>query len=129
MSNFPRKPESKSEPSRLSELITPSQVTFLGEQTGPAEDELEKRLRELYVQRPEVWRRAYLARVSYGEPSVCSVVLCIRLGEFVEESIQKQYGHKFSDIRRSGDFYDQMFIREEQELELRKVCAPFYEAV
>ena len=75
-----------------------------------------------------VFRRAYLARVSYSEPHVCAVVLCIRLGEFVEKEVQQQYGHRFSDIRRSGDFYDTMLVDERMERELRKVCNPFYEA-
>jgi hypothetical protein len=129
MSNFPRERESESGASRPSELLTPSQVTFVGEQTGPADDEQKDRVRRVYARVPKVFRRAYLARVSHGEPRVCAVVLCVRLGEFVEKSVREQYGHRFSDIRRTGDFYDQMFIGEEQELELGKVCAPFYEAV
>lgn len=33
----------------------------------------------------------------------------------------------FSEIQRSGKFYDWMTLAEEQEQELRKVCKPFYE--
>ena len=129
MSNFPRKPESQSGPRRTSEIITPSQVTFVGEQTSPADDELKDHIRHLFEKVPRVCRRIYLARVSYGDPSICTVVLCFRIREEFEEILQKDYGHMFSAIHRSGDSYDVMKIGEEQELELRKVCKPFYEAV
>ena len=129
MSNFPRKPEPPSGPMRLSEVITPREVRFVSEQTGPAEDELKDRLRRLFAQTPKIFRRAYLARVSYGDPSVCSVVLCVRQIESIEETLRRGFKHMFSEILRRGDFYDWMLLGEEQELELRKVCKPFYETV
>jgi len=129
MSNFPRKPEPRPGPIRLSEVITPSEVRFVGEQTSPADDELKDRMRRLFAQTPKIFRRAYLARISYGEPSVCSVVLCVRHVDSIEETLQRGFKHMFSEVLRRGDFYDWMILGEEQEHELRKVCEPFYEAV
>jgi hypothetical protein len=129
MSNFPRKPAPASKIADPRELIAPLRVEFLGEQTGPAEEKLKEHLRRIFTaQTPNVFRRAYLARISYGEPSVSSVVICIRHAGHIEEALQRGFKHMFGEISRGGDFYDFMTIGEKQEQELKKVCRPFYEA-
>jgi hypothetical protein len=45
----------------------------------------------------------------------------------IEQTLQRGFKHMFSEIQRSGKFYDWMTLAEEQEQELRKVCKPFYE--
>ena len=129
MSNFPRKPEPRSGPVELPHVITPPEVTFVGEQTGPAENEMKDRLRRLFALTPQIVRRAYLARVSFGEQSAVSVVLCVRHIASIEETLQKGFKHMFSEILRRGNFYDWLILGEEHERELRKVCEPFYDAV
>jgi hypothetical protein len=128
MSNFPRKTKPSSGPVELGEVIAPPSVEFLGEQTDPADEQKKARLRWTFEQPPRLFQRLYLARVSYGEPGVSSVVLCVRYIESIEQTLHKGFRHMFGEITRRGDFYDWMVIGEEQERKLRKVCEPFYEA-
>ena len=129
MSNFPRKPKPSSGPVKLREVIAPQSVEFLGEQIDPADQQTKAPLRWIFEQaRPQVFQRAYLARVSYGEPGVSSVVLCVRNIDSIEQSILKGSNSRFGEIYRPGSFYDCMMINEEQERELRQVCKPFYAA-
>ena len=127
MSNFPRKAESRTRSAELAETLTPSNVEFFGEQSGPGDDQIKTRMRSIFERTPRVIQRAYLARLRYGDPAVSSVVLCVRHIENIEQTLLKGFKHMFGEIRRSGDFYDWMIIGEEQERELRKVCKPFYE--
>src|SRR5438046_905531 len=96
--------------------------------TGPRDDAIKARLRAIFQRTPQVFQRAYLARVSYGEPAVSSVVLCVRNIDSIEQTLQKGFNHMFGEISRRGDFYDWMVVGADQERELRKVCKPFYEA-
>jgi hypothetical protein len=128
MSNFPRKANPSSGRFELPEVITPSRVEFLGEQTDPADEHKKTRLRWVFEQTPRIFQRAYLARVFYGEPGVSSVVLCVRHIDDIEQTLQKGFAHMFREISRRGDFYDWMILDEEKERELKKVCKPFYEA-
>jgi len=120
MSNSPRKAERPGRPVELAQIITPSHVEFIGEQ--PGEEGLKATMRAIFEQAPQVFQRAYLARVSYGEPAVSSVVMCVRNIDSIEQTLQKGFKHMFGEISRRGDFYDWMIIGEEQERELRKVC-------
>jgi hypothetical protein len=128
MSNFPRKPNRSSGPVKLGEVIVPPRVEFLGEQTDAADEQKKTTLRWIFEQTtPRVFQRAYLARVSYGEPGVSSVLLCFRNIDSIERKLEKGFKHMFGEINRRGDFYDCMMIDEEQERQLRRVCKPFYE--
>ena len=124
MSIFSRKPQ----PSRPPEIIKLSQIEFVGEQAGPVEDDLKTSFRQLFAKTPTV-RSAYLARLSYGEPSGNSVGLCIRSTVGVDDPLQKRLGQIFTGMFRREEHIDILFIRDDQELELKKVCSPFYEAV
>ncbi len=127
MSNFPRKPKPSSGPAELGEVITPPSVKFLGEQTDPDDEQKKASLRWIFEHTPRVFQRAYLANVSYGEPGVSSVVLCVRNSDSIEKTLHKGFKHMFGEINRRGDFYDCMIVDEDQERELKKVCKPFYE--
>jgi len=108
--------------------MTPSNLAFIGEQVGPKDDQFKARRRRLFAQGTPVFRRAYLARISYGEPAVVSVALCYRYVESIEHELQRGFKYMFGSVRHGADLYDSMVIGEEQELELKKVCNPFYEA-
>lgn len=132
MNNFPRKTQRSSGWPQLAEIVTPSNLQFLGEQNGPDEEKLKNFYRHIFTQmnlRSKIVQRAYLARISYGEPPMQTVVLCERQCERIEEVLMLGPSrHMFGEISRRGDSYDRMLIAEEQERELRKVCQPFYEA-
>jgi len=127
MDNFPRTPKPIAGPPRLAEIITPSEVKFIGQQIGSAEDEFKLKMSHFFQVDPKIIKRAYLVRLSYGESPAPSVVLCIRLLDEFEHELHRGSRHIFGEIHRRGDSYDHMLIDEDQEQELKKVCKPFYE--
>jgi len=44
----------------------PSDVTFIGEQSGPSEDQYKAKMSHFFGQTPNIVKRAYLARLTYG---------------------------------------------------------------
>lgn len=145
MGFFSRKPK----PSRRPETLTPLRINFIGEQTGSTEDDLKSRFRQLFASVRSV-QSAYLARLSYGgppeystglfvsgligspsspsAPSGNSVGLCIRSTIGIDAGLQKRIGQIFAEVFRQAEWLDVVFIRDDQELELKKVCRPFFEA-
>src|ERR1700758_2857490 len=90
-------------PSRPAETITLPRIEFVGEQTGPYEDQLKTAFRQIFAHEPSV-RTAYLARLSYGDPTGYSVGLCIRSTSGLDHSLQKRLGRIFTGLF-SGDQY------------------------
>ena len=115
-------------PSRPAEMITPPRIAFVGEQVGPYEDQLKAAVRRVFAREPAI-RSAYLARLSYGDPTGYSVGLCVRSTSGLDHSLQKRIGEIFSDLFSGDQYLDILFIREDQEEQLKKVCAPFYQRV
>jgi SseB protein C-terminal domain len=113
-------------PSRPPEVIEPQRIDFVGEQAGSVEDGLEIRFREVFAATPTV-QSAYLARLSYGEASGHSVGLCIRSSVGIDQRLQKRLAQIFAEVFRADEHLDILFIREDQEAALRKVCKTFYE--
>jgi hypothetical protein len=114
-------------PSRPAETIEPPCIEFIGEQAGPVEDDLKAKCRQVFAELPDI-RSAYLARLSYGEPASYSVGLCIRSGVGVDDPLQKRLGQIFTDTFSRDQHLDILFIRDDEEEELKRVCRPFYEA-
>jgi len=117
----------KVKPSRPSETFLPQRIDFVGEQAGPADDDLKKRFCEVFVHTPTV-QSAYLARLSYGDSPGYSVGLCIRSSVGLDEPLEKRLAQVFAEVFRSEEHLDIMFIRGDQEKALKKVCSPFYES-
>jgi hypothetical protein len=122
MKFFARKPRAARPPETLRSL----NIQFVGEQAGPVENDLKAKFQDLLAQTTTV-RAAYLAQVSYGNTPDHSVVLCIRSTVGIDESLQKYLGLIFTKAFRPDQHLDILFIRDDQEEELRKVCKPFYE--
>jgi len=116
----------KSAPPRPPETFTPPKIRFVGEQSGPVEDKLKMKFCEVLTQSQTV-QSAYLARLSYGESPEYSVGLCIRSTVGIDQTLQKRLGQVFTETFRSDEHLDILFIRDEQDQELRKVCKAFYE--
>ena len=111
---------------RPPENFTPSQIFFLGEQSGQVEDEL-KALFSQELNRNTSVLSAYLARLSYGKTPGYSVALCIRSTIGIDAALEQRLGQIFSRIFRTDQHFDTLFVREDQELELKMVCRPFYQ--
>src|SRR5262245_17028048 len=104
MSNFPRTPKSVAGWPKLAEVITPTSVTFLGEQSNPADEQFKRRMGRLFSQSPNVVQCAYLARLTYDGSPTPTVVLCMRHVENIEHELLRGFRHMFGEIRRTGDF-------------------------
>ena len=102
-----------------------STVRFLGEQEGGPERMLQQALQPLLKARPSI-SRAYLARVGYDGPAVHEVVLCI--AGPADETLVEEVSSTFANQFGRAAHLDIMFLSSAQEVELQKVCRPFYEA-
>ena len=104
-----------------------AQVNFLGEQSGLVEDTFKRDLILEFATRPDI-RRAYLARVSFQSDAEPAVALCILSKRPDDQSVVTRVG----DIARrrfaNDAVIDVLFITEEQDADVRRVCRPFYSA-
>ena len=121
--------------------FVPHHVQFVGEQDGDPERELKEKLADTL--RPMGVRKAYLALVSYderkgpqnatgdGTPLTLNVALCVTLGENAAEKreIVERAGHNFEAMFGTAQHMDIIFLTDQQELALGKVCRPFYMAM
>ena len=105
------------------------QVRFLCEQKGPTESALTAKLSQGFASSGLVLR-AYLVRVSYGnDPAAMNVVLAMRTKSGGEEpGLLPGINTAFASIFGSHEHLDILFVREDQERDVRAVCAPFYSA-
>jgi len=108
----------------IDEFATPD-ITFLGEQDGPAERRLKEALGVvLGLDRSVI--RAYLARVLYdGKASGVMLALLTDDGEDSEKLVA-QAGKAFAALFNTRENLDVIFLCEEKDAEISKVCPPFY---
>jgi hypothetical protein len=118
--------KSKIKPSRPAETIRPPRIEFVGEQAGPIEDGLKARFCHLFASIHTV-ESAYLARVSYGDDSHYSVALCIRSLIEVDQQFRERLAQIFAEVFRTDQHLDILSMRDDQEMQLQKVCRPFYQ--
>jgi hypothetical protein len=114
-------PKSRKRP----EEIEVPKVSFLGEQNGVPESELKYRLVEFF-QRDQNVIKAYLARVAYdAQPSVVvALCLCTQFGH--DRAVAEKIGKLFASMFGGHEHLDIMFLGEEDESKLAKVCPPFF---
>ena len=117
-------PKSKEHP----EEIRAPQLHFVGEQDGPPERELKERLADFF-RRDQSVKAAYLARVSYDDPSRISVALCLRTQFGPDHGMAEKIGRIFAAMFGSHEHLDIVFPTPEQEAALAKVCASFFSSV
>jgi hypothetical protein len=96
---------------------------FVGEQDGPTELILKQKLTETFAREPAV-QRAYLARMSDGQN--VTVVLALRAQPGFEQTLVQQIGSIFASIFNAKEHLDIVFVTNADELELKKVCRPFF---
>lgn len=108
-------------PQKLTRVMT----KFIGEQDGPSERELKAGFVELFRQEPTV-ERAYLALADHDDGTGIHVTLAIKSSRGEDSSLIRKLIEIFSEMFSSHEHLDMIFIREDQERQLRDVCAPFY---
>jgi hypothetical protein len=127
---------------RPTEAFHLSQVQFVGEQDGEPERQLKESLAASL--RPLGVRKAYLAVVSYDQrkgpqrvngddasASPLSVALCLTLSDeaAARHNIVERAGADFAARFGPTQRMDIIFLTDQQELALQKVCKPFYMAM
>jgi hypothetical protein len=106
-------------------IKTPS-IIFVGEKTGQIEDEIKGKFTEIFKKYDHVIS-AYLAILQYESKNALSVGLCINSAlKDKNETIIKEIGNTFKQVFNRNVFMDILFLTEEKETELIKVCKPFY---
>ncbi len=110
---------------RRAEKRVATSIHFLAEQNGPPEHTLKAAFATILSNAPHV-ERAYLAVVQYEEANVHAVALCIRSATGPDEHLVQSLGSAFAAQFGTSQYLDILFLEGNQEVELRKVCRPFY---
>ena len=102
-----------------------AEVQFLGEQEGAPERLLKTKLTEFFQGDKSV-DRAYLARTKLeGEPTVA---LCLKTQFGADAGLAEKIGAIFGMIFNAREHLDIIFLNEQQESQLEKVCSAFFES-
>lgn len=96
---------------------------FLREQDGAPERVLKSRLIDLFERCPGV-QRIYLVQIAYGDE--VGVALCIRNSNGVDRGMVQDIGSIFASVFGAHEHLDILFLSEEQQASLDRVCLPFF---
>src|SRR5262249_26117380 len=107
------------------EPLRQSTVRFVREQDGEPERQLKTRLLPVLRSRPDAASAAFLVCVDYGEPNASGVALCA--AGPADAGFVRDIGVVFSGLFSKGSHLDILFLSDDKESEVRKVCEPFYE--
>ena len=99
-------------------------IIFIGEQVGPPENVLKARLAEFF-RRDQSVTKAYLAKVSFGDTSV-GVALCLRTLFGPDKGMVEKIGTVFASVFNTHEHLDIVFLSDDQEASLVRVCQPFF---
>jgi len=101
------------------------EIRFLGEQDGPPERILKRRLTDCFSGDVNIIR-AYMARASLAGART-TVVLGLRTHAGPDHRIVNEVQSVFGSVFGSAEHVDIMFLTEVEEAEVAKVCQPFFE--
>jgi hypothetical protein len=107
--------------------VRPAFIRFLHEQDGPRERKLKDAL-NVFFETERVVQKAFLARLDIGDSVQPTVGLCLRANPLPEESFVARVEKLFISVLGEGGFLHVLFLRDDQEAELIRVCKPFYES-
>lgn len=102
-----------------------SEVQFLGDQDGAPERLLKGRLTEFF-QRDKSVHRAYLTRTSLEGQA--SVALCVKTQFGADRGLAEKIGAIFGMIFNAHEHLDIIFLSEQQESQLKRVCSTFFDS-
>jgi hypothetical protein len=119
--------ESK-DPKQILEELNVKRIYFAGEQDGPAERKLKDQLVSLMRAEPSV-KSAFLAKIHFGDPESFTVCLCIEPVGGPDKKIVEKAAAVFKSMAPSTAHLDIIFPSADQQVELSKVCKPFFRQV
>jgi len=111
---------------RMLNVTRESRVLFLGEQDGAPEREFKDAALVAMQACQEVYA-LYLARVSYDEIKVVHIAICIKTANADQKFITTSIARIFATLFSTHEHLDVLFLSEDQEISLSKVCHPFYQ--
>jgi hypothetical protein len=97
-------------------------IDFVHEQDGPREQRFKESLRDEL--RSSGVKRAYLVRITYGDPDGREVALCLVGQE--DPAIVAQVRSVVAHMFGTGSQLDIMFLSRTQETRVAVVCRPFF---
>jgi hypothetical protein len=103
-----------------------SKIRFIAEQDGAIEEDLKRRLIGVFRHHKTV-KGAYLAAVDYGDLTTYGVALCIRALSSPDKALVESIGAIFASLFSPKEHLDILFISDEQEKSLLRVCRAFFE--
>jgi hypothetical protein len=108
-------------------IAAPGKLHFICEQDGPAEQELKRRLVQLFESQ-ETIDLAYLATIQYSDEDTYSVALCLcsSSSDALTERAACAAGDVFFKMFGRGQRLDIILVDDDHWRELRGVCKPFY---
>ena len=101
-------------------------IAFIGEQDGPAEQQLKEQLAQLFEHHPRV-TKAFLARATIDGQA--AVVLGLRADGADESDLSRQIGIVFASIFNARAHLDMTFLDENTQTQVNRVCRAFYQGV
>lgn len=111
--------------SKKLESFTGTKVRFVSEQIGIPENEIKEEIAGMLKDHSRA-SRAYLAQVEYDKEKYFSVALCIFLEHGEDEKLANDIASIFRRMFGPHEHLDILFLSDSQEIELRKVCCPFF---
>ena len=106
--------------------LSTADITFLGEQDGPAERRLKEALAVLLGLGASV-TRAYLARVAYDDKTSGVMLGLLTDDDRDCEKLAGQIGKTVAALFKTSADLDIVFLNRERDAEIRKACPPFYD--
>ena len=113
-------------PANKFEEICASEIYFVGEQDGRSERLLKDKLTDFF-RRDESVNKAYLAKVNFAEDKNASVVLGLQTQFGPDKGMVAKIGAIFALVFNAEEHLDILFLTDSQEIELTKVCRPFFQ--
>jgi SseB protein C-terminal domain len=112
--------------SNVAEVLIQPDIQFLGEQDGSPEQTIKARWLPIFSQNTSV-QSAFLAIVSFDRAATYHPALCIRSSLGDDSALIEKLAAAFKEVFAGSQMLDIMFVTNEQEAQIRKVCRPFYE--
>jgi SseB protein C-terminal domain len=112
-------------PPPIEEFPVP-EIEFFGEQDGPIERRLKKALAAQLGRDPTV-QRAYLARVRANGTEDGVMLALLTEDDEDSEALVEQAGAIFASIFNAKSHLDILFLSDERDVDIRRVCAAFYQ--
>lgn len=105
--------------------FTSDVLTFVAEQIGIPENEFKEVVVDL-LQKKCKPLRTYLAQIEYGKTKDFNIALCVDSSFRDDEQLISDIALIFRRMFSLHEHLDILFLDDEKESELRKVCCPFY---